>query len=332
MGQFAGDSLGALVEFQTEEQIKTAYPLGVRRLKDGGMWGLMAGQPTDDSEMALALARTLLKPRTFKPSSFESSSSESSASEPSASEPDAYEPEAAFMAYKNWLASAPFSVGETVSGALLGVLNPDSQGNGALMRVSPLGIFGANKPYESLKKWAMEDAALTHPNKLCQEASALYALAIAAAIRTGPTPLELYESLLSWAKEFPVEPALYKAAILAKDSPPADYSNRMGWVLIAFQNALWQALHAKNFEEGVVDTVAKGGDADTNAAICGALLGAIYGLEAIPEQWIEAIINCRPTKDCLRTSHPRPEFYWPVDVLDLAERLLKGRPINPQKS
>jgi dihydroxyacetone kinase-like predicted kinase len=40
----------------------------------------------------------------------------------------------------------------------------------------------------------------------------------------------------------------------------------MGWVLIAFQNALWQMLHAPSFEEGVVDTVMQGGDTDTNAA------------------------------------------------------------------
>lgn len=44
-------------------------------------------------------------------------------------------------------------------------------------------------------------------------------------------------------------------------------------MLTAFHNALWQLLHATNLEEAVVDnTVMRGGDTDTNAAICGALL------------------------------------------------------------
>ncbi len=57
--------------------------------------------------------------------------------------------------------------------------------------------------------------------------------------------------------------------------------------MIAFRNALWQLLNALSFEEGVVDTVMRGGDTDTNAAICGALLGAVYGLDAIPVQWVD---------------------------------------------
>ena len=59
LGRLAGDSLGSLVEFQTPDQIRRKYPGGVRRLADGGTWGTIAGQPTDDSEMALTLARML---------------------------------------------------------------------------------------------------------------------------------------------------------------------------------------------------------------------------------------------------------------------------------
>jgi len=53
LGQLAGDALGSLVEFQTPEQIRQEYPNGVRELADGGPWNTIAGQPTDDSEMAL---------------------------------------------------------------------------------------------------------------------------------------------------------------------------------------------------------------------------------------------------------------------------------------
>jgi hypothetical protein len=96
----------------------------------------------------------------------------------------------------------------------------------------------------------------------------------------------------------------------------------MGWVLIAFQNALWQLLYASDFEEALVDTVGRGGDTDTNAAICGALLGAVYGLEAIPEPWRRAVLGCRPKAGRPGVRRPRPEIYWPVDALDLAASLL----------
>lgn len=60
-GQVIGDSLGALVEFRSAAEIAERYPHGVRELDDGGTHSIAAGQPTDDSEMALALARSLVR-------------------------------------------------------------------------------------------------------------------------------------------------------------------------------------------------------------------------------------------------------------------------------
>lgn len=61
LGQLAGDALGSLVEFQSPEEIRRSYPEGVQELTNGGTWNTIAGQPTDDSEMALLLARMLTK-------------------------------------------------------------------------------------------------------------------------------------------------------------------------------------------------------------------------------------------------------------------------------
>ena len=61
LGQLAGDSLGSLVECEDAATIRAQYPQGVRELADGGVWNTIAGQPTDDSEMALALARSLVR-------------------------------------------------------------------------------------------------------------------------------------------------------------------------------------------------------------------------------------------------------------------------------
>lgn len=69
----------------------------------------------------------------------------------------------------------------------------------------------------------------------------------------------------------------------AADRGPEQYT---GWVLNALQNAFYRLLHSSSFEEGVIDTVRSGGDTDTNAAIAGALLGAVHGRDAVPKQWL----------------------------------------------
>ena len=81
------------------------------------------------------------------------------------------------------------------------------------------------------------------------------------------------------------------------------------------------ALHTTSFEDGVVATVMRGGDTDTNAAIAGALLGALYGAPAMPRQWREAVLTCRPQAGIAGVHHPRPRAFWPVDALMLSERL-----------
>ena len=225
--------------------------------------------------------------------------------------------------YFLWLRSHPFDCGNTIANALLDSPNPTSQANGALMRVSPLGIFGAGRDKADVMKWAKKDAALTHVHPICGQANALFAALLSHAIREGSSGEELYETLLGWMKRMKLEPALREAVERAAHEKPRDYQSQMGWVLIALQNALWQMLHAPNLEEGVVDTVMQGGDTDTNAAIAGALLGAIHGEEAVPAQWREAILNCRPELGNPRVRTPRPERYWPVDALELADAMLE---------
>src|SRR5205085_11379671 len=67
LGQVAGDSLGSLVEFQSPDAIRARYPDGLRNLADGGTWGTVPGQPTDDSEMALTLARPIVRDVGYRP-------------------------------------------------------------------------------------------------------------------------------------------------------------------------------------------------------------------------------------------------------------------------
>ena len=296
LGQIAGDSLGSLVEFEHASTIQALYPTGVRELADGGVWNILAGQPTDDSEMALALARSLVRNEAFSIDDIRAS-------------------------YVRWCRSGPFDIGRTTRCGLGGKPILDSQANGALMRISPLGVFGWRMAPEALAKLAAEDAALTHPNPVCQQVNGLYATAIAEAIREGHPPTAVYDRMAARATQWDVDHAIRERIEQAQIRRPQEYSRQMGWVLTAFQNALYELLHASTLDKGVIDTVRCGGDTDTNGAICGALLGAVYGRDAVPEQWVERIMKCRPTAE---TTQPRPEEYWPDDALRLAEDLLQA--------
>ncbi|MBI4320720.1 MAG: ADP-ribosylglycohydrolase family protein [Chloroflexi bacterium] len=311
LGQIAGDNLGGLVEFQPAEAIRQAK---LDLLRDGGIWGILAGQPTDDSEMALCLARSIVQA-------------------------GKYDSEAAARAYYAWYQSQPFDIGSTTSRAVRAIsfehvrlgqaalaasraASSESQANGSLMRVSPLGIAAHGLSFDQVAEAARSDSSLTHPNKVCQEACAVFAVAVAHAVASGMGPQEVYRDTLSWASRRCGSRDVVAALEKAASEPPEDYLSRQGWVLIALQNAFYQILHAPSLKEGVIDTIRRGGDTDTNAAIAGALLGAVYGRDAVPWQWRQMVLSCRPIAGLDGVRHPRPRFLWPVDAMELAERLL----------
>lgn len=314
LGQLAGDALGSLVEFQTIQSIQRNYPQGVRTLADSNMWNTLAGQPTDDSELALLLARSLLQTERFDPVTIAT-------------------------AYAYWYQTDPFDIGDTTRQALAAAAqalvqgsdpaeaarqaaNAHSQANGALMRISPLAVFGHATSEAQLAEWARLDAQLTHPHAICQDANAVFVLTVRHALTTASSSVALYDYAQTWAASANLHATVQQCLADAATQPPADYSDRMGWVRIALQNAFYQLLHAPSLEAGIVNTVMQGGDTDTNGAIVGALLGAVYGYRAIPWQWRDRILSCRPMADLAGVRRPRPRSVWAVDALELAERLL----------
>lgn len=319
LGQLAGDSLGSLVEFETAAAIAARYPDGgPRDLADGGTFDTIAGQPTDDSELALLLARTLVQE-------------------------SGYREEAAARAYAWWLSTRPFDVGNTIRRALSAVTpddiekrraadaaraaaDPASKANGALMRIAPLGIWAHRLSVEDTLELARADARLTHPNPSCTDASAIFAATLAYAVRDEPDPAEAYAFACSLAKDEKAAPDVLEALRRASDSPPEDFLTQAGYVVVALHNAFHRLLRAPSLERALVDTVRSGGDTDTNAAICGALLGAVHGRDAIPLRWRKMLLTCRPVRSsdpALAIRRPRPEALWPVDALSLAERLAR---------
>jgi ADP-ribosyl-[dinitrogen reductase] hydrolase len=312
LGMVIGDSLGSLVEFQTEDAIHAIYPDGVRNLAPSPVWHTLAGQPTDDSELGLTLARSLVWI-------------------------GHYDPEDAAAAYGRWFASGPFDCGHTTALAFSAAsaaaankaqaarLSADrsSQSNGSLMRIAPIGVW-ARDPDEAATV-ASEDSSLSHPHPVCRAACACFAAAISAAL-AGADRAGMMETALRIADAAGAEAVPVGAALRAArgGAAPADFQDHMGWVLTALQNAFFHLAAGSGVEQALIDTVGRGGDTDTNAAIAGALLGSADGRAALPVRWVMPVLTCRPDPD-LHPARPRPDEYWPDDLLDLTEALLLSR-------
>ena len=183
LGQLCGDALGAQVEFKGAAEIRRRFPEGVTVMAASPVWNTLPGQITDASEMALALARAL-------------------------DGKEMYDGHLVHEAYVAWLNSHPFDCGNPIYGSLMGRPNPKSQANGALMRVSPLGIWGVGKSRQALLDAAAQDAALTHVHPVCQQANQIFAALIAEAIATQKSGAELYKDLCQHPKNYSSDPLL----------------------------------------------------------------------------------------------------------------------------
>jgi ADP-ribosyl-[dinitrogen reductase] hydrolase len=312
LGMVIGDSLGSQVEFQTAAAIRAAYPDGVRALRGSPVWKTLAGQATDDSELGLALARSLV--RTGE-----------------------YDVEDAAAAYGRWYASGPFDCGHTTAkafgpaaaaladkaGAARSSADRVSQSNGSLMRIAPIGVW-AQGPDEAAAV-ADEDSSLSHPHPVCRAACAAFAAAVSAGLsgadRAGMADAARRVADAAGADAAAVGVALRQAAAGVL---PEDFQRQMGWVLIALQNAFYHLAAGSAVEQALIQTVGSGGDTDTNAAIAGALLGAADGRTSLPTRWVMPVLTCRPDPG-LHPARPRPDEYWADDLLDLTEALLLRR-------
>lgn len=312
-GQLVGDALGSMVEFEDPRQLSARYPGGISRIEGSPVWGTVAGQPTDDSELAMALAHALIAC-------------------------EDYDPNAAAVSYRAWLDSQPFDCGATIYRALSAIAtpvdaagqaraaaNPASQANGALMRHSVLGIWGVAADPERLAAVTREDTRLTHPHQVCQDASVIYTATLARCIRTGAKADEAYRFALAMGHRAGVSPDIRQCLESARTTPPPLSRDHAGWVLVTLHNAFYQVLHADSLERGVSATAMLGGDADTNAAVAGALLGAVYGAGSIPAQWRQAVAGCRPARRS-GVRHPRPPAYWPYQPERLVRALWDASP------
>lgn len=304
-GVFIGDALGAPHEFKGNA--KTPYTgklehAAFLNTQFQGRKELAIGQVTDDSEMTLALLRTILRDRDYVKNNV-------------------------IQAYLEWANSGGWMIGINTKALFRGVRTikgyeariakvlavPEdqrSQSNGALMRCSPLALIWDNQ-------CVLDDVAITNPSMVVMDAVLVHVTALRFALQGIAGP-EIFENVSKIAQTAEVQAVIAQV----RNREVRNIVQNKGWCLHAVYCMLMVITSFTSYSEAMrwVITSQPGSDTDTNACIAGAVLGAILGYEALelePDTRanLEIVIAC----DTAAGPTPRPEIYSPHDFHALCE-------------
>lgn len=319
LGALAGDAAGATLEFlanpPTAEEVRWAMAMS-----GGGVMQVAPGQITDDGELTLSLLQAL-------------------------AESQGFDLEAIARSYARWIESEPFDIGITTSSSLGSYASSqwqdvwrkegyaavmqraaatycmESKANGSLMRAAPLGVWGYRLEDEELARYAMLDSQLSHPNLCCGYAVACYAIAIATLMQHPGERKIAFNRAKSWLEsqaESDERTEVSEWFQDAENNRDIPYAPQIGFVKIAFTHAFRHLYWGTNYESAIAQTLAGGGDTDTNACIVGGLIGAAEGIESIPAAMRKAVIEC----DTHLGQNPRPDFLHPSQVPERVKALI----------
>ncbi len=173
-----------------------------------------------------------------------------------------------------------------------------SYGNGAAMRVAPVGVFYRSNPAR-LKEVAARSSLITHAHNLGKEGAALQAGAIALATNLEPSAAfnrrDFLAGLISYVTEGIYREKLGWIAKLLETPDKGRVITELGNGVEAF-NSVPAAVYSflsqpDSFARAVLYAISLGGDTDTIGAMTGAISGAYLGLEAIPAGWKNKLEN-----------------------------------------
>jgi ADP-ribosyl-[dinitrogen reductase] hydrolase len=253
-----GDALGATVEFMLPREIR--YQYGVHKDMTGGGWlKLRPGRVTDDTEMSLALGRALVAS-------------------------GGWNARAVANSYVAWLKSRPVDIGNTcrrgiqrymVEGTLSGPPNEADGGNGAAMRNLPLVLLTLHDEHAFVEH-TLAQCHFTHHHPLSDAATLALGRLLRVILGGGKIRecRKVVKDLLHEYPKFQFDPYPRRAS---------------AYIVDTMQTVLYHLFSTDSFESLLVETVNCGEDADTTGAIAGMLGGALYGLEAIPQRWLERL-------------------------------------------
>lgn len=304
LGLACGDALGRPVEFNTEAAIEAEHG-AVTEMLGHGTHGQPPGTVTDDTEMALRVADSLIEQQGFDPADIGDK----------------------FVA---WLDTEPFDIGLMTRDSLSRLRNntpwhtagvevwedrPEGSnaGNGSVMRCAPHAI-AFRQFHDELTYVSRLSSAITHADPRCQWGCVFLNRTLANLILDVEDPLQ---SALNGAYAAPDElrTELERVVEAQRATDPTEFEQQLstsGYVVDSLQTALYDGLTADSVEAAVTRAVNRGGDTDTIGAIAGAVAGARFGHTNIPDRW-------------------RNELNEADSLKQRAERLLAIRQNIPQK-
>lgn len=303
VGLAVGDAVGTTVEFAAPGSFAP-----VTDMTGGGPFGLEPGQWTDDTSMALCLAESLV----------------------ACGRMDLHDQATRYVSWwrYGYLSSTGrcFDIGNATRAALArfeatgnpraGSAEPNTAGNGSIMRLAPVAMRFADQPEAAIMACA-ESSLVTHAAPATLSACRYFgALMVGAMLGASRDELlsPMYSPVPGAWDTWPLVPeiaAIARGSYLQKE-PPAIRGS--GWVVHTLEAALWAFSRTNSFEEGLLTVVNLGEDADTTGAVYGQLAGAYYGESAIPAQW-RSRLALWSTIDALATGLvPRAASRWSHDA------------------
>ena len=312
LGGAVGDALGAAVEFSSRAAIlETFGPDGITDYAPiyGGL-----GRITDDTQMTLFTAEGLL--RASVRGSLRGITSYTGVTA------NAYQRWLATQGipprdgvdlvrepgwlYQQRALHAQRSPGNTCLSALRSAPADDgfavnnSKGCGGVMRVAPVGLFHWTiREYHSARdtfRLGCGLAALTHGHPTGQLTAGVLAVIIRELTDGASLPeaLNVAKPMLREKRDHhETLRAIELAEHLATGNLPAEKAIARvgeGWIAEgALAISLYCALVARDFRHGVILAVNHDGHSDSTGSITGNLLGTLFGVDAIPEQWLEPL-------------------------------------------
>ncbi len=308
LGAAVGDALGAPFEFRPAGLYAKRFPKavlgGIGEMVGGGAFNWEPAEFTDDTQMAMALAESILSCR------------------------GDFEMETTWNHFVAWSKQAT-DIGNTTS-ASLGLHDfrtaaqeaheavGQSGGNGSVMRIAPIGIAGVLWGRARTMEIARLQSSLTHFDPMAGWAAAIAAEVIRACIAG-----EEFTRAVSEATQLVEDDHrdLFTEYLAESWTPDqSDITNGAAFVCLA--QAVWAVRNTSSFEEAVVAAVNLGDDADTVAAVTGALAGAVYGIQQIPARWTTYVHGTVTQPDGSK------KHYFQDDLMNIARQLV-GKPVRP---
>jgi poly(ADP-ribose) glycohydrolase ARH3 len=173
-----------------------------------------------------------------------------------------------------------------------------SMGNGAAMRIVPVGLVFHNS--EHFYEEACGSAEVTHAHPVGMDGAAVQALAIAQGVKLDPErefPLETFiQDLTVFARTPEIREKMKLVQVLIKeDVSPGIAAESLGRSVSVDESmpfAIYSFLrYPKSFENCLFCSILNGGDRDTLGAMACAISGAYLGIEAIPKSWCNMLEN-----------------------------------------